>query len=58
MLIISIHAPREGATQTETRTVKITLFQSTLPVRERPRRGISGQLRHKFQSTLPVRERR
>ena len=37
MLIISIHAPREGATKTETRTVKITLFQSTLPVRERPR---------------------
>ena len=55
---VSIHAPTKGATGNSLRLSLISMFQSTLPRRERlplskPSDSISA-----FQSTLPRRERR
>ena len=57
-IIISIHAPAKGATDSGRKDLKYaSRFQSTLPRRERPKNlpTISAQLQ--FQSTLPRRER-
>ena len=55
--IISIHAPAKGATQIAELGTTKTLFQSTLPRRERQRSTVSFWGFLIFQSTLPRRER-
>ena len=58
LMIISIHAPAKGATGSLSATGIQSLFQSTLPRRERHRYWIPANVRSLFQSTLPRRERR
>ena len=55
--IISIHAPAKGATKNTECGIKVLLFQSTLPRRERPSWHRLWTLARRFQSTLPRRER-
>ena len=55
--LISIHAPAKGATTAFFALVKLGLFQSTLPRRERPFVSCTERLSIVFQSTLPRRER-
>ena len=54
---ISIHAPAKGATLHHQRLIRLILFQSTLPRRERPCFIHSFSSGGRFQSTLPRRER-
>ena len=55
---VSIHAPTKGATCLFCLPFsQISLFQSTLPRRERPNKSFVDALNIKFQSTLPRRER-
>ena len=56
--LISIHAPARGATTAFFALVKLGLFQSTLPRRERHNEHKVGDIWFEFQSTLPRRERR
>ena len=55
--MISIHAPAKGATPKTRWRNTDTLFQSTLPRRERPARESQRVFITPFQSTLPRRER-
>ena len=56
--MVSIHAPTKGATiPSSIPSVKPSLFQSTLPRRERRERCCFVQYYGGFQSTLPQRER-
>ena len=56
--LISIHAPRGGATCQPRKAPRVVKFQSTLPVGERPLADAIATLPDdKFQSTLPVGER-
>ena len=55
--IISIHAPAKGATLPLTIPAPDSLFQSTLPQRERQAQKHSLRHSQLFQSTLPQRER-
>ena len=54
---ISIHAPASGATSSQRLFSRDTIFQSTLPRVERPRRRLLLFLFSQFQSTLPRVER-
>ena len=55
---ISIHAPAKGATAKSLIHIIPTVFQSTLPRRERRWRQQRNTKAYGFQSTLPRRERR
>ena len=56
--VVSIHAPAKGATCLFlARSLSISLFQSTLPRRERRESEEVAQKMTEFQSTLPRRER-
>ena len=54
---ISIHAPMKGATWKHMLIIHFTLFQSTLPWRERLENAYFNMVNQQFQSTLPWRER-
>ena len=54
---ISIHAPAKGATMVFVLDMSGSIFQSTLPRRERQRHALKKHTSHRFQSTLPRRER-
>ena len=55
---ISIHAPTQGATSNSSPGVPTTVFQSTLPRKERLYLCVGNRTAGKFQSTLPRKERR
>ena len=56
-MLVSIHAPTQGATRNWIRSFSQRGFQSTLPRRERPPRSSFSISQYLFQSTLPRRER-